>query len=155
MNELERLWRGKTDEELTSAGGHIRDYTAEAQAVIRRELERRNLQPRVEEDALETLSEDDMESVDENDGEEVELDSDADESGLSVESEAGVVDCLRCNSPMDYLGTKRFHEGANWGVLGELGEWFVKKESFDLYVCPRCGKVELFVNGIGEDYRPH
>jgi hypothetical protein len=23
------------------------------------------------------------------------------------------------------------------------------------YVCPRCGRVELFVDGIGEEFRPH
>jgi hypothetical protein len=63
--------------------------------------------------------------------------------------------CARCNRPLDYVGRKRFHEGTNWGVLGELGELFVKREHFDVYVCPRCGRVEFFVDGIGEEYRPH
>ena len=62
--------------------------------------------------------------------------------------------CPRCGVPLDYVGTKKFHEGARWGALGELGELFVKKEHFDVYVCPRCGRVELFVDGIGEDLRP-
>jgi hypothetical protein len=31
----------------------------------------------------------------------------------------------------------------------------VNKEQFDLYVCTRCGRVELFVDGIGEQFRPH
>src|SRR5207247_1213191 len=52
-----------------------------------------------------------------------------------------------------FVGTKRFHEGGRWGVLGDLGELFVKRERFDVYVCPRCGRVEFFVDGIGEEHR--
>jgi hypothetical protein len=63
--------------------------------------------------------------------------------------------CARCAKPLEYVGTKRFHEGTRWGVLGELAELFVNKEHFDVYVCPRCGRVELFVDGIGEEFRPH
>jgi ribosomal protein S27AE len=62
--------------------------------------------------------------------------------------------CPRCAVELEYVGTKKFHEGARWGVLGELGELFVKKEHFDVYVCPRCGRVEFFVDGIGEEFRP-
>lgn len=40
------------------------------------------------------------------------------------------------------------------GVLGDIGEWFVKKETFDVYYCPRCGKVDFYVDGVGEDLRP-
>jgi len=39
-------------------------------------------------------------------------------------------------------------------VLGDLGELFVNKERFDVYCCPRCGRVEFFVDGIGEEFRP-
>jgi hypothetical protein len=63
--------------------------------------------------------------------------------------------CARCEQELDYVGTRRFHEGTNWGVLGEVGEFFVKREAFDIYVCPNCGRVEFFVNGIGEEFRPH
>ncbi|HZI65685.1 MAG TPA: hypothetical protein VFF17_03900 [Thermoanaerobaculia bacterium] len=62
--------------------------------------------------------------------------------------------CSRCNVALDYVGSKNFHEGTRWGALGEIGELFVKKERFDVYVCPRCGGVELFVDGIGEELRP-
>jgi predicted RNA-binding Zn-ribbon protein involved in translation (DUF1610 family) len=31
-------------------------------------------------------------------------------------------------------------------LLGELGELFVHREEFDLYACPSCGKVELFLS---------
>jgi Zn finger protein HypA/HybF involved in hydrogenase expression len=62
--------------------------------------------------------------------------------------------CTRCDRELEYAGTKSLHEGTNWGFLGELGEFFVKRESLDFYVCPRCGRVELYVDGIGEDLRP-
>jgi hypothetical protein len=65
------------------------------------------------------------------------------------------ITCARCDEPLQYVGRKRFHEGTNWGALGELGELFVKREHFDVYVCPRCGRVEFFVDGIGEGFRPH
>lgn len=64
------------------------------------------------------------------------------------------VQCRRCDIRMEYAGMKKFHEGTNWGWLGELGELFVGRERFDVYVCPRCGVVEFFVDGIGEDLRP-
>jgi hypothetical protein len=65
--------------------------------------------------------------------------------------------CARCQTGLDYVGTKKFHEGTRaFGfVLGDLGELFTNREHFDVYVCPRCGKVELFVDGIGEEFRPH
>jgi DNA-directed RNA polymerase subunit RPC12/RpoP len=63
--------------------------------------------------------------------------------------------CSRCKTDLSYVGTKSFHEGTRWGVLGELGELFVNKQHFDVYVCNRCGKVELFIDGIGEEFRPH
>lgn len=30
------------------------------------------------------------------------------------------------------------------GVFGNIFELFVNRESFDLYICPKCGKVEFF-----------
>jgi len=63
--------------------------------------------------------------------------------------------CPRCETNLAYVGTKAFHEGTRWGFLGEIGELFVNKERFDVYVCERCGRVELFVDGIGEEFRPH
>lgn len=57
------------------------------------------------------------------------------------------LDCLRCHTPMRYIGNYKFHEGTRTGVFGNLFELFVARQSFDLYVCPRCGKVEFFVPG--------
>lgn len=63
--------------------------------------------------------------------------------------------CPLCETALEFVGTKLFHEGTKWGLFGELGEWFVNREKFDVYVCKRCGRVELFVDGIGEEFRPH
>lgn len=59
------------------------------------------------------------------------------------------MDCARCGSSLDQMGTKHFHEGARWGILGNLAELFVNREGFDVYVCSRCGHVEFFLAGMG------
>jgi len=61
--------------------------------------------------------------------------------------------CLRCGSEMRYAGTKKFHEGTRLGVLGDLGELFVDREVYDVYFCTNCGKVELYIDGIGNEQR--
>lgn len=62
--------------------------------------------------------------------------------------------CDRCHVELTFAGTRAFHEGVQWGVFGNLGELFENRERFDVYFCARCGKVELFVVGIGEERRP-
>ena len=63
--------------------------------------------------------------------------------------------CLRCKTPLAFAGTRRFHHGGGrmdfW--LSDLGELFVGRETYDVFFCPACGKVEFFVDGIGEDLR--
>ena len=54
------------------------------------------------------------------------------------------INCLRCNIPMIYSGHYKFHEGVKTGVFGNIFEIFVNREKFDLYLCPKCGKVEFF-----------
>ena len=61
--------------------------------------------------------------------------------------------CSACRVNLEFVGTRDFHEGTRWGALGDLGELFVNKQRFDVYVCPRCGRVSLFVDGIGEEFR--
>jgi len=55
------------------------------------------------------------------------------------------IDCLRCKTKLLYSGIYRFHEGTRYGALGNLFELLVNQESFEIYVCPKCGKVEFFV----------
>ena len=63
----------------------------------------------------------------------------------------------RCSTGLAYVGTKKSHEGSRgWGFfLGDLGELFVNREHFDVYCCQRRSRVELFIDGIGEEFRPH
>lgn len=62
--------------------------------------------------------------------------------------------CLRCGNDLRYVGKKRFHEGVNWAILGELGEMFVNKQHLDMYVCLNCGHVKFFADDIGRHLRP-
>ena len=62
--------------------------------------------------------------------------------------------CIRCKTNLKYIGTREFHEGTRWGVLGNIGELFVNREKLDVYVCPHCGRVEFFLDGVGEELRP-
>lgn len=74
-----------------------------------------------------------------------------------VREEKNPIHCPRCDRTLDFVGTKKFHEGTPaWGfVLGDLGELFVNREHFDVYLCPRCGRLEFFLDGVGEEFRPH
>jgi hypothetical protein len=36
---------------------------------------------------------------------------------------------------------------------GSRSAFATRRDRFDVYVCPRCGRVELFVDGIGEEFR--
>jgi predicted nucleic-acid-binding Zn-ribbon protein len=74
-------------------------------------------------------------------------------AGESKPPAVNPIRCPRCLADLEFVGTKRFHEGADGGFIGG-GELFVNRESFDVYVCPRCGRVEFFVDGIGEEFRP-
>jgi hypothetical protein len=92
------------------------------------------------------------------DGADTEPDPDravAEDTDIGEPADKSPLGCPRCDCKLDYVGTKLFHEGTRWGVLGDLGELFVNKERFDVYCCPRCGRVEFFVDGIGEELRPH
>jgi DNA-directed RNA polymerase subunit RPC12/RpoP len=64
--------------------------------------------------------------------------------------------CLRCSEDLKYAGTKKLHEGSRLApfFLDQIGELFVNREKFDVYFCPRCGHVEWFVDGVGEELRP-
>jgi hypothetical protein len=63
-------------------------------------------------------------------------------------SKEGVIErnitCLRCNVHLEFKGSYKFHEGIRWGVLGDLGHFFTNRESFELYICPACNKIEFF-----------
>ena len=61
--------------------------------------------------------------------------------------------CSNCKTGLKFAGTKRFLEGKNWGVFGDLGELFVNKETFDVYHCPKCGKATRIVKRMKDRER--
>ncbi len=64
------------------------------------------------------------------------------------------ITCLRCESEMEFAGTRQFHEGTRlWDFLGGLFELLKHREALDVYACKLCGKVEFFLSGVGEDMR--
>ena len=131
MGETERIWREKTDDELIEAAGELGTYTEEGQQIIRAELKRRGLEDPVEQAQLTAAA-------------------------LGIEppepDDAGhpAPICLRCEVRLTYVGEKRFREGGNWGVLGELGHLFERSETFQVYVCRQCGHVDFFVDASDE-----
>lgn len=61
--------------------------------------------------------------------------------------------CLRCNSKMNHLGTRKFQLGQTGWFLGDLPNLFAGAIEVDIYTCPSCGKIEFFMpkrseNGI-------
>ncbi len=55
------------------------------------------------------------------------------------------INSLRCEIPMIDSGNFKFHEGFKIGIFGDLFDWFQNRETFNLYYCPNCGKVEFFI----------
>ena len=62
------------------------------------------------------------------------------------------INCIKCGVPLSFLDTYKFHEGHRYGFFGNIWELFVKKRVFDVYECPKCGKVELYAvkNNLSE-----
>jgi len=54
------------------------------------------------------------------------------------------INCIRCDVPLVYTGNFKFHEGTRFGIFGNIFEAFTNRESFDLYACPTCRKVEFY-----------
>lgn len=55
--------------------------------------------------------------------------------------------CVRCSSVLIHAGTKKFHQGPNFGAFGDWGELLIAKETLEMYVCSQCGHVEFFALG--------
>ncbi len=123
MNDIEKIWREKSDEDLLEAAARLDDYTEEGQVVIREEMKRRGMEDPVEQAG------------------DVVAEPATNEEGEVEEMALPEPRCIRCEAKMRFRGTRT--------LLGEVGNLFANAEAFDLYVCPRCGHAELFVNEIG------
>lgn len=73
---------------------------------------------------------------------------------MSDQDHVNPLKCPRCDRELRYAGSREFHEGPGGGLFSDITELFMNKERFDVYICPRCGRVELFAEGIGEELRP-
>jgi len=117
--EIEQVWRAKSDEELLEAAGALGEYTPEGQNVIRAELKRRGFEDPVEQRG---------------------------ESALEATGEGPPPrECTRCRIDMKFLGTRAVR-AADWLAVGEVREIMGDGASFDLYLCPDCAHVEMFLN---------
>ncbi len=74
---------------------------------------------------------------------------------------ASALECLRCKTGLTYLGRRSFEDGSGGstggdGLLllaGALGSFFRSQEYLDVYCCQKCGHIDLFVDGVGEERR--
>jgi hypothetical protein len=71
------------------------------------------------------------------------------------EQYGSALSCSRCGVYLQFIGTKTFQEGSrgfDW-----LGPPFVglldRPLNLDVYFCPRCGRLEMFLDGMGEEFR--
>ena len=55
--------------------------------------------------------------------------------------------CLRCDTPLEFVGTKRFRVGGLDGWWAQLGQLLESHEALDIFLCKQCGKVEFFAGG--------
>jgi hypothetical protein len=126
VTEAERIWSEKSDEDLLDAAGDLDQFTADGQRIIRAELKRRGLEDPVEQSA-------------------------SDEPGRGAAPE---VECLRCNVPLRLLDSDAGRVAADWAGIRGFRSLVELSGSFDVYVCPQCGHVDLFVQMPFEEERP-
>jgi len=92
---------------VAEAAARIKDFTPGGQVAIQAELERRGITPLVPTEEAAGIAEDDIE--------------------LESPQDLNPIACARCDQELQYVGTKRLHEGTNWGIFGELGKLFIKR----------------------------
>ncbi|MCX6545981.1 MAG: hypothetical protein NTV05_16420 [Acidobacteria bacterium] len=133
MTDVEQIWREKSDDDLLVAAGELDTYEEEGQRAIRDELRRRGLEDPV--DQARFLAPEEA-VVQPEDGD---------------EPPARNPMCLRCEVPQRYLGARWFRQAADAGALTEHKPMFEINQSFDMYVCPGCGHVDMYVGGGDTD----
>ena len=52
--------------------------------------------------------------------------------------------CLRCESKMNFIGTKEFQLGKATFLWGDLPHFWEGALMLDIYQCENCGKIEFF-----------
>ena len=54
------------------------------------------------------------------------------------------LNCLRCGTPMEYLGEEQLQLGKTGWLLGDLPNLLAGAMKVNFFRCSRCGKLELF-----------
>ncbi len=52
--------------------------------------------------------------------------------------------CLRCDAAMRHFKTEKLQLGETGWLLGDLPNLFAGSLEVDIYICPKCGKIEFF-----------
>ena len=120
MNDAERIWREKSDDDLLDAAAELDQFTADGQRIIREELKRRGLEDPMAQAGLEDEGED------------------------AGEEEDAPLECLRCRTPLRLIDPEA--EDAEWRLLGQRLPQFDPRGQLHAYACPSCGHIELFIN---------
>ncbi len=68
---------------------------------------------------------------------------------LEYEADVSPLKCLRCETRLKFDGTRTLEGSKDIGLF----ELIVGYKEYDIYHCPACGKVEFFLNGVGEEMR--
>ena len=66
---------------------------------------------------------------------------------LADASHRRVLNCLRCGTGMQFIRREKFQLGQTGWVLGDLPNLFAGAMEIEIYVCPKCGKLEFFQPG--------
>jgi hypothetical protein len=117
VTEAERIWSEKNDEDVLEAAAGLAQFTADGQRIIRAELKRRGLEDPVEQAG--------------------------DDAGHGAEA-APAVECLRCNVSLRLIDPDAGGQTAAWSRVRGLRSLVELSDSFEVYVCPQCGHVDLF-----------
>ena len=135
MTDAERIWREKCDDDLLTAAAELVTYTEEGQRVIRAELRRRGFEDPVAQAEF-TVPEAEAEPAEDEPAER--------EAGATVPTPR----CVQCDEAEHYLGARTFRQMVESGLseAGSLG--FPVEQAFGMFVCPRCGHVDLYLGGV-------
>lgn len=61
------------------------------------------------------------------------------------------INCLRCKTPMDFASREKIQLGQTSWVLKDLPNLFAGAMEVNIYICPKCKKIELFSSDENED----
>lgn len=59
------------------------------------------------------------------------------------------VKCLRCREEMSFLKREKLQLGQTGAILGDWPNIIAGALDTEIYYCSRCGKIEMFMPGVG------